>query len=61
MANSVVKDAGLKTSDIHEVIIAGGSTKRPLFYDSMREIFPTAEIQKADEPENVLAYGATCN
>ncbi|NNE35841.1 MAG: molecular chaperone DnaK [Rhodothermales bacterium] len=52
-----LKDAGLSKSDIHEVILVGGSTRIPLVQKTVEEFFG----QKPDRsvnPDEVVAVGA---
>jgi molecular chaperone DnaK len=52
-----LKDAGLSTSDIHEVIMVGGSTRIPKIQDKVKEIFGK-ELNQSVNPDEVVALGA---
>jgi molecular chaperone DnaK len=52
-----LKDAGLKASDIHEVILVGGSTRVPLVQQKVKEFFGK-EPNKSVNPDEVVAIGA---
>ncbi|MBT8349335.1 MAG: molecular chaperone DnaK [Sulfurovum sp.] len=53
----VLKDAGLSTSDIHEVVMVGGSTRVPLVQEEMKKFFGK-ELNKSVNPDEVVALGA---
>ena len=50
-------DAGVKTSDIDEVVLVGGSTRIPKIQDMVREFFGK-EPHKGVNPDEVVAIGA---
>ena len=52
-----LKDAGLSTSDIHEVIMVGGSTRIPKIQEKVKEIF-AKELNQSVNPDEVVALGA---
>ncbi|MCX6245208.1 MAG: molecular chaperone DnaK [Bacteroidetes bacterium] len=52
-----MKDAGLKTSDIDEVILVGGSTRIPAVQKLVRDFFGK-EPSKGVNPDEVVAIGA---
>ncbi len=52
-----LKDAGLKPSDIDEVVLVGGSTRMPKVQQIAREIFGK-EPHKGVNPDEVVALGA---
>ena len=52
-----LKDAGLKTSDIHEVILVGGSTRIPKVQQMVKEFFGR-EPNRTVNPDEVVALGA---
>jgi molecular chaperone DnaK len=54
---SVLKDAGLSTSDINEVVMVGGSTRVPLVQEEMKKFFGK-ELNKSVNPDEVVALGA---
>jgi len=52
-----LKDAGLKTSDIDEVILVGGQTRMPMVFDTVKKLFGR-EPHKGVNPDEVVALGA---
>ncbi len=54
---SALKNAGLKTSDIDEVILVGGSTRIPAIQEAVRNFFGK-EPSKGVNPDEVVALGA---
>lgn len=52
-----LKDAGLKSSDIDEVILVGGSTRIPAIQKLVRDLFGK-EPSKGVNPDEVVAIGA---
>jgi molecular chaperone DnaK len=50
-------DAGLKTGDIHEVILVGGSTRIPKVQEIVKDLFGK-EPHKGVNPDEVVAAGA---
>ncbi|MCB9184417.1 MAG: molecular chaperone DnaK [Flavobacteriales bacterium] len=54
---SALKNAGLKTSDIDEVILVGGSTRIPAIQDAVKKFFGK-EPSKGVNPDEVVAIGA---
>ncbi|MEA1881682.1 MAG: molecular chaperone DnaK [Candidatus Marinimicrobia bacterium] len=55
--HKAIKDAGLSASDIHEVILVGGSTRMPKIQEKVKEIFGK-EPNKSVNPDEVVALGA---
>jgi molecular chaperone DnaK len=54
---SALKNAGLSTSDIDEVILVGGSTRIPIIQDAVKNFFGK-EASKGVNPDEVVAIGA---
>jgi molecular chaperone DnaK len=52
-----LSDAGLKPTDIHEVVLVGGSTRIPRVQQIVREFF-RKEPHKGVNPDEVVAVGA---
>jgi molecular chaperone DnaK len=52
-----LKDAGVSTSDIDEVVLVGGSTRIPKIQEMVREFFGR-EPHKGVNPDEVVAIGA---
>lgn len=53
-----LKDAGLKTSDINEVVLVGGMTRMPAVIEKVKEIFGREPL-KGVNPDEVVAIGAS--
>ena len=54
---NALDDAGLKPSDINEVILVGGSTRIPLVQKVVKDFFGK-EPHKGINPDEVVALGA---
>ncbi len=54
---TAMKDAGVSTSDINEVILVGGMTRMPMVQAKVKEIF-SKEPNKGVNPDEVVAIGA---
>ena len=54
---TVLKDAGLKSSDVTEVVMVGGSTRVPLVQEEVKKFFGK-ELNKSVNPDEVVALGA---
>lgn len=54
---NALKDAGLSTSDIHEVVLVGGMTRMPAVQEAVRKLFGK-EPHKGVNPDEVVAIGA---
>jgi molecular chaperone DnaK len=54
---SALKNAGLNTSDIDEIILVGGSTRIPAIQDAVKSFFGK-EPSKGVNPDEVVALGA---
>ncbi|MFM2106603.1 MAG: chaperone Hsp70, co-chaperone with DnaJ, partial [Chloroflexota bacterium] len=53
-----LKDAGLKASDIDEVILVGGMTRMPAVVEAVKAMFGGKEPHKGVNPDEVVAVGA---
>lgn len=56
--DQVLKDAKLSKSEIHEVILVGGSTRVPKIQEMLRDYFNGKELNKSINPDEAVAYGA---
>ncbi len=56
-AEKALKDAGLKTKDIDEVVLVGGMTRMPAVVEKVKEIFGKEPL-KGVNPDEVVALGA---
>jgi molecular chaperone DnaK len=54
---AALKDAGLKASDINEVVLVGGQTRMPKVQDTVQSLFGR-EPHKGVNPDEVVAVGA---
>ena len=54
---NALQDAGLKASDIHEVILVGGMTRMPKVIETAKKLFGK-EPNKSVNPDEVVAIGA---
>ncbi|KAI3445358.1 hypothetical protein Pfo_002023 [Paulownia fortunei] len=54
-----LKDANLKKSDIHEIVLVGGSTRIPKVQQLLKEFFDGKEPNKGVNPDEAVAHGAT--
>jgi len=54
---SALKNAGLKTTDIDEIILVGGSTRIPAIQEAVKKFFGK-EPSKGVNPDEVVAIGA---
>ncbi|MCK6417972.1 MAG: molecular chaperone DnaK [Alphaproteobacteria bacterium] len=54
---AAIKDAGLKASDIDEVVLVGGMTRMPKIIETVKEFFGK-EPHKGVNPDEVVADGA---
>jgi len=56
---AVLKDAGIPVSDIHHVVLVGGSTRMPAVVDLVKELTGGREPNKGVNPDEVVAVGAS--
>jgi molecular chaperone DnaK len=54
----VIKDASVKLSDIHHVVLVGGSTRMPAVVELVKELTGGKEPNKGVNPDEVVAVGA---
>jgi molecular chaperone DnaK len=54
---NALKDASLKSSDLNEVVLVGGSTRMPMVQDLVRNL-TGKEANKSVNPDEVVAVGA---
>eukprot|EP00462_Mataza_sp_D1_P005066 CAMPEP_0175103750 /NCGR_PEP_ID=MMETSP0086_2-20121207/9270_1 /TAXON_ID=136419 /ORGANISM="Unknown Unknown, Strain D1" /LENGTH=645 /DNA_ID=CAMNT_0016378915 /DNA_START=82 /DNA_END=2019 /DNA_ORIENTATION=+ len=54
----VLKDAGMSKTDVHEVVLVGGSTRIPKIQAIIKEFFNGKEPCKSVNPDEAVAYGA---
>ncbi|PWB97725.1 molecular chaperone DnaK [Homoserinimonas hongtaonis] len=56
--NDVIKEAGVKVSDIAHVVLVGGSTRMPAVSDLVKNLLGGQEPNKGVNPDEVVAVGA---
>ncbi len=56
--HNVIKDAGIQLSEIHHVVLVGGSTRMPAIAEVVRELTGGKEPNKGVNPDEVVAIGA---
>jgi len=54
----VLEDSGLKKSDIHEIVLVGGSTRIPKVQELIKDFFNGKEPNRGINPDEAVAYGA---
>eukprot|EP00808_Paulinella_micropora_P027990 g65068.t1 len=55
---TVLKDAGLKKSEIDEIILVGGSTRIPKVQQLLKDYFNGKELNRGINPDEAVAFGA---
>jgi L1 cell adhesion molecule like protein len=55
----VLQDAKLSKSDVHEIVLVGGSTRIPKIQEMLSDFFNGKELNKSINPDEAVAYGAT--
>jgi L1 cell adhesion molecule like protein len=55
----VLKDSKLSKSQVHEIVLVGGSTRIPKVQDLLSEFFNGKELNKSINPDEAVAFGAT--
>src|SRR5512133_3533914 len=55
---AALRDANLKTGDVNEVVLVGGSTRMPMVQDLVRRLTNGKEPNKGVNPDEVVAVGA---
>merc|ERR1719242_2417881 len=54
-----MKDAGMKKSEIHEIVLVGGSTRIPKIQKLVKDFFNGKEPNRGINPDEAVAYGAS--
>ncbi|EDO33296.1 predicted protein [Nematostella vectensis] len=54
----VLEDADLKKSEIHEIVLVGGSTRIPKVQQLVKDFFEGKEPSRGINPDEAVAYGA---
>jgi L1 cell adhesion molecule like protein len=55
----VLKDSKLSKSQVHEIVLVGGSTRIPKVQELLSEFFNGKELNKSINPDEAVAFGAT--
>jgi len=55
----VLRDSKLSKSQVHEIVLVGGSTRIPKVQEMLSEFFNGKELNKSINPDEAVAYGAT--
>jgi len=55
----VLRDSGISKSQVHEVVLVGGSTRIPKVHSLLSEFFNGKQPCKSINPDEAVAYGAT--
>lgn len=56
--NQVLRDANMGKSEVHEIVLVGGSTRIPKLQNMLSELFSGKELNKSINPDEAVAYGA---
>jgi heat shock 70kDa protein 1/2/6/8 len=54
----VIRDSGISKSNIHDVVLVGGSTRIPKIQELLKSFFGGKELSKSINPDEAVAYGA---
>lgn len=54
----VMDDSGLKKTEIHEIVLVGGSTRIPKIQQLVKDFFNGKEPSRGINPDEAVAYGA---
>jgi heat shock protein 5 len=54
----VLKDSGLKKSEVHEIVLVGGSTRIPKVQQLIKDFFNGKEPNRGINPDEAVAFGA---
>merc|ERR1711931_312065 len=54
----VMEDAGMQKSEIHEIVLVGGSTRIPKVQTLVKDFFDKKEPSRGINPDEAVAYGA---
>ncbi len=55
---NVLSDAGLKKTDIDEIVLVGGSTRIPKVQELLKDFFNGKELNRGVNPDEAVAFGA---
>jgi L1 cell adhesion molecule like protein len=54
----VLRDAKMSKSDVHEIVLVGGSSRIPRLQQLLRDFFGGKELNQSINPDEAVAYGA---
>lgn len=54
----VLKDSGISKSQVHDVVLVGGSTRIPKVIELLKDYFNGKEPNRSINPDEAVAYGA---
>ena len=54
----VLKDSGISKSQVHEIVLVGGSTRIPKIQEELSGFFNGKALNKSINPDEAVAYGA---
>ena len=57
--SKVLQDAGCSKSEVHEIVLVGGSTRIPKVQQLISDFFNGKELNKGVNPDEAVAYGAS--
>jgi len=55
---TVLKDADIGKSQVHEIVLVGGSTRVPKVQKMLSDFFNGRQLNKSINPDEAVAYGA---
>lgn len=56
--DGVLSDAGMKKTEVDEIVLVGGSTRIPKVQKLIKEYFNGKEPNRGINPDEAVAYGA---
>ncbi len=59
LVENALRDAGMDKSQIHDIVLVGGSTRIPKVQKLLQDLFGGKELTKSINPDEAVAYGAT--
>ncbi|XP_065213347.1 heat shock 70 kDa protein cognate 4-like [Planococcus citri] len=58
VVEKAVQDAAIEKTQIHHVVLVGGSSRIPKIHKMLRELFDGKELRQSINPDEAVAYGA---
>ncbi|XP_022667390.1 heat shock 70 kDa protein-like [Varroa destructor] len=58
LVEKALNDANMKKTDIHDVVVVGGSTRIPRVQKLLEEFFSGKKLNRSINPDEAIAYGA---